>query len=392
MNGDEMVARATAMRDVLRADAEATELRGVYSPEIHEAFTEAGFYRALQPRRYGGYELGLDDYFRLVIELSRADPSTGWAFCLGAAHVFQFAAFFGEQAQDEVFGGDGHVVIPSRNIPRGTARPVEGGYVVSGTWDYASGSAYSTHFMALALDGDRRVIVIVPRQDYTILDDWGGGRTIGLGGTASNSITIEEVFVPDHRANVYDWKDYELKPEGTPGTRLHGNPMYLARSLTLFYGELTAIMVGAARAMLDEYESLMRERPTSFPPPIPRLDAVQYQQWFGEALATVDTAEAATIGTAERYMDLCRRWGATGEPFDVITDARMRDVMAVAARMATEAIDLMFRTGGSTAARTGSRLLRYYRDASMFRTHIAAQHEVVHASTARAYFGGPLTH
>ena len=135
-----------------RADNEA---RGGYSPERHQAFTDAGFYRMLQPRRYGGYEVGLDDFLRVVIEVSRADPATGWAMCLASAHVFQFAAFFGATAQDEMFPADGHVVIPSRNIPRGTVTPVDGGWMLDGTWDYASGCTYATHMMGVALDPDR---------------------------------------------------------------------------------------------------------------------------------------------------------------------------------------------------------------------------------------------
>ena len=203
----------------------------------------------LQPRRYGGYELALDDFFRVVIEVSRADPATGWAMCLASAHVFQFAAFFGATAQDEMFPEDGHVVIPSRNIPRGgSVTPVEGGWVLDGTWDYASGCTYATHMMGVALDPDgQKKIFIVPAEHIRVLDDWGGGRTLGLGGSGSNSVVIDKAFVPTYRLQPYVWKDYEIPPEGTPGYQIHGNPMYLARTLTLFWGELAAIMVGAAR-------------------------------------------------------------------------------------------------------------------------------------------------
>jgi 3-hydroxy-9,10-secoandrosta-1,3,5(10)-triene-9,17-dione monooxygenase len=398
----EMIARAAAMRDAIREASDVTEAKGTYSPELHEAFTAAGFYRTLQPRRFGGYEFGLDEFLRLIIEVSRADPATGWNLCLASAHAFQLSAFFSEQAQVEVFGSDGHAVIPSRGIPRGDAVPVDGGYRVSGRWDYGSGSTYSTHFMALVTTpetadpddpySNRRLMVVLPRSDYTILDDWGGDSTLGLGGTASNTLVADDVFVPEHMTVPYDWKDYTLTADGTPGYRLHGNPMYLARTLTLFWGELNAIMVGAARAALDEYERMMVERPTSFPPPMPRLDSIDYQRWFGEALAGVDAAEHAILHVAEDYMRRCRRWEETGEPFAVIDDARLRGSAAVAGRLAVEAVDLMFRTGGSTAAKKGSRLQRYFRDVSMFRTHIAGQYEVVNSSTARAYFGGPLTH
>lgn len=399
LTADQMIARATAMRQTLRDASAETEANGHYSPALHQAFTDAGFYRALQPRRFGGYEFGLDDFFRLVIEISRGDPATGWALCLASAHVFQLAAFFEEQTQIDVFGDDGHVVIPARGIPRGKAIKVADGYSVTGNWDYASGSTYATHFMAVCfgeeLDANgtpERLLVMMQRDEFAILDDWGGDQTIGLGGTASNTITSTDVFIPEHRVMGYNWKDFEIPDEGTPGYQLHGNPMYLARSLTLFYGELNSIMVGAGRAALDVYEDMMRERPTSFPPPMPRLDSPDYQRWFGEALALVDAAEYAVRGISADYMNKCRRWAEHGEPFDVIDDARMRDAVAVAGQLATQAVDLMFTTGGSTAARKGSHLQRYFRDVSMFRTHIAAQYGVVMGATGRAYFGQPLSH
>jgi 3-hydroxy-9,10-secoandrosta-1,3,5(10)-triene-9,17-dione monooxygenase len=389
----DLIERAAAMRDEIRAEAADNEARGGYSPERHRAFTEAGFYRMLQPRRYGGYEITLDDFLRVVIEVSRADPSTGWAMCLASAHVFQFAAFFGATAQDEMFPDDGHVVIPSRNIPRGTVTPTDGGWILDGTWDYASGCTYATHMMGVALDPDQqKQIFIIPAEQITRLDDWGGAQTLGLGGSGSNSVLIDKVRVPSHRLQPYVWKDYVIPPQGTPGYQIHGNPMYLARTLTLFWGELAAIMVGAARGMLDEYERLIRERPTSFPPPMPRIESLDYLRWFGEALALIDTAEFALLGAAGDYMDRCRRWGETGEDFAVIDDARLRDVVASAARVANQAITLMFDTGGSNATRTGSQLLRYYRDASMFRTHIAAQYDAVWLSTGRVWFGGELSH
>jgi 3-hydroxy-9,10-secoandrosta-1,3,5(10)-triene-9,17-dione monooxygenase len=393
----DLVERAAKMGDEIRAEAAGNEARGGYSPERHEAFTAAGFYRMLQPKRYGGYEVGLDDYFRVVIELARADTATGWAMCLAGAHVFQLSAFFGATAQDELFSADGHMVIPSRNIPRGTLTPASehgvDGWTLDGTWDYSSGCTYATTMMGVAVDASgNKMIFALPFEQCERLDDWGGSHTLGLGGSGSNSVRIDHVFVPSHRVQPYTWKDYKIPPEGTPGYQIHGNPMYLARTLTLFWGELAALMVGCARGMLDEYERLIRERPTSFPPPMPRIESPDYLRWFGEALAMIDTAEHAVLSAAADYMARCRRWAEAGDDFAVIDDARLRDVVAYAAKIATQAIQLMFDTGGSNATQEGSRLLRYYRDASMFRTHIAAQYDAVWLSTGRLYFGGPLSH
>lgn len=394
LTADEIVERARGLRERVRAEAAEAEERGTYSPELHEQFVAAGFHRILQPRRFGGYEFGLDTFYRVIIEISSADAGIGWNLCLGSAHALQVGAFFPEQAQADLFGPDGHFVGPSRAIPRGKATPAPGGYRVSGRWDYCSGSTYSTHVIALAVvaDSDERIMVAIPRPDYEILDDWGGGATIGLGGTASNTIVAEDVFVPAHLAVRYDWKDFEMPREGTIGFQLHGNPLYLARAMTFFYASLNAVQIGNARAALEEYEAMMTTRPTSFPPPIPRSESVDYQRWYGEAYSLVDTAELAFFGALGRFAEKCVAFAERGEAFTTADDGAIRDVMAQCGRLAWQAVDLMFASGGSSAARHGSRLERCFRDAAMFRTHIAAQYEVVFASTGRARLGQPLTH
>ncbi len=212
LTAEEIIARARGLRERVLAEAADAEERGTYSAELQDEFVAAGFFRILQPRRFGGYEFGLDTFYRVIIEICSADAGIGWNLCLGSAHALQVAAFFPEQAQAELFGRDGHFVGPSRAIPRGKATPAPGGYRVSGRWDYCSGATYSTYVVALALvaGSDERIMVAIPRSDYEILDDWGRGATIGLGGTASNTIVADDAFVPAHRAVRYDWKDFEM--------------------------------------------------------------------------------------------------------------------------------------------------------------------------------------
>ena len=123
--------------------------------------------------------------------------------------------------------------------------------------------------------GEQRIFII-PRSSYTILDDWGGDQTIGMRASSSNSITAEDVLVPDHLSVVYDFRDHVLGTEGTPGYRLHKNPMYLGRTLTYFNAELVATQVGAAWAAIDQFEELMEARPASFPPRTPRIQTPEY--------------------------------------------------------------------------------------------------------------------
>src|SRR5262249_50878581 len=117
----QMLARAEALRPLLLEEQAATEDRGFYSERIHEEFRAAGFYRMLQPRRFGGYEFDLPSFARVIVEVARGCPSSGWCLCLAAGHAMNVASLFSEQAQAEAFGPDGEFRAPSRGTPLGTA-------------------------------------------------------------------------------------------------------------------------------------------------------------------------------------------------------------------------------------------------------------------------------
>ncbi|WP_024475848.1 acyl-CoA dehydrogenase family protein [Arthrobacter sp. CAL618] len=393
---DELVARAADLRPRLRKLQTEHERLGGYTEEIHQEFLDAGFYRILQPRKYGGFEYGLDDFVRVGIEISRGDPGVGWSFILGAGHSFHVASFFGEQAQEELFG-DGTFIAPGRTIPSGKAVEEDGGYRLTGKWDYCSGSMWSTHVLVVAPsytssgEASGLKMFAVPRKDYTILDDWGGDRTIGLRASSSNSVQIEDAVVPSHLAIHYDFREHSLGSKGTLGYQLHKNPMYLGRSMTFFNAELVATQVGAAWAAMDEFEQLMEVRPSSFPPRMPRLESPEYHRWFGQLLALTDSAETLLLAGVRQYVELGRRWEATGEEFTPEQDGRLRAVVQQAARLANDAVELAFTTAGTSSAKSGSPMEKYYRDVAMYKTHIAAQWDVTFGSLSRFHFGQPLT-
>src|SRR5579863_2130163 len=109
----EIVAAAEALRPQLYAEQAATEERSYYSRELHEAFREAGFYRLLMPRRYGGLEFDLPTYYRVITSIARGCPSSGWMLALGSAHVLQLATSFSERAQDELLDGGNFIASAS---------------------------------------------------------------------------------------------------------------------------------------------------------------------------------------------------------------------------------------------------------------------------------------
>jgi 3-hydroxy-9,10-secoandrosta-1,3,5(10)-triene-9,17-dione monooxygenase len=391
---DELIARAIAMRPKLIAAQAETEERTYYSEEIHQDLLASGFYRLYIPRRYGGYEFDAPTYMRVVIELSRGCVSTGWCAALAAAHALQIASWFEEQAQAEIFG-DGDFRAASVAAPIGTARPVEDEWELNGKVAYCSGIPYSTHYMGQALianqDGtpsDRMMLFVAPRSEFTMLDDW--GDLLGLKGSGSQSIVFENGMIPAHWA-LEDtlMVDFDVSG-GTPGLRLHGNPLYGGRALACFTMTLAAIMVGAAYQALDEYEILLNTKLTHLPPLQPRRLDPDFQRWFGSALAKVATAEAALLNCADQHMEICAR-AAEGAPYIYGDDMRLgciaREVMIQTWEVMQSEI---FRTAGSSAGARGQRLERIYRDMSIGNSHRNTMlREWAFGELAREYLGLP---
>ena len=391
LTSEEIIARAEALKPMLRDQQDESERRGCYSPEIHQEFVRAGFYRMLQPRRFGGYEFDLPTFWRAMVQISEGDPGSGWCLTLGSHHAFVVGSFWPERAQREIFGPDGDFRSPHRPLPGGTATPVDGGYIVDGTWDYCSGVPYATHFMGNALlptdDPDaipQAIVVVVPRGQYTVLDDWGGGAQLGMQASGSNSVRVEQVFVPEHLCVQANW----TRREGaTPGTELHGNPMYLGMIYGIYHAGLVVTVVGAARASLAELEHSITTRKTTFPPQIMRYEHFDFQRTYGMARGLTDAAEELLYRGGEIYMERCRRWADRGETFTREDDIRLFGLLQQSGRLASEAVELVFRSAGSSAAKRGQRLQRYFRDVAMYRGHLASQYLNLASEFARAHFG-----
>ena len=396
---DQLFNRAIALRPLLRRQQDDAEERGCYAPEIHQAFLAAGFYRITQPRLFGGYEFDLATFYRLIVEVSRGHPAAGWCLSLGASHAYVVGSHWPEQAQRELFGADGHFIAPHRPATMGTLRPVAGGYILNGQWNYCSGIPYATHLLCGALidaptggapSGEARQVV-VPRAAFQILDDWGGDRTLGMRASGSNSARVTDAFVPDHMAVRLDWM--AARPDGmehgTPGTRLHANPMYLGRMMGPYHCSLVAPVVGAAWAALDEFETLMPANRSLADPSLSWADHPDYLRPFGQALAMTEAAETILHGVAQRYMDYCRRWQRDRTPISVEDNLRLWALTQQAGGLGRQAVELLFQNALSAPTRKASRLQRYFRDVAMYNSHVWAQ-QLNHATyVARAHFGRP---
>lgn len=386
----EMIKRARGLREALQAAQDLTEKRGTYSEEMHQAFSRAGFYRILQPKRFGGYELDVPTFFSVVIEIARGCPGSGWCLCLAAGHHLQLAGLYSERAQAAAYGPNGAFAAPCRPIPMGTAERVEGGWRITGEWDYCSGAPYSTHaLLAVRFQGADTALpvglALVPRDGWTLLDNW-ADTVLGMAGSGSNTIRVDGTVVPDDFV-VEGTLQQVPKGARSPGYRVHGNPMYCGIFSGYSQLEIAAILVGCARAAADEYERILRAKKTMGPRPRPRYMAPEYQRWLGSALGKIDAAEDALLRSAERYMEYCWEAVSSGDGVSAVPVARLELVAYEVAELTWQATELLFRTSGSSeGARNGSRMQRYYRDLSMARTNMSPKVHIAAESFASAYF------
>ncbi|WP_067682888.1 acyl-CoA dehydrogenase family protein [Nocardia miyunensis] len=406
---EELVRRARELRPQLLAEQAATDERGTYSPEMHEKFRDAGFYRIFVPRRFGGYEFDMTTYVRVIMEIARGCPGSAWCLALASAHAVQLSSWFSESAQIEALSPTGEFGSPTRGIPRGTAERVDGGWRIEGTWDYCSGSPYSTHAMLWARVIDSAApadaapeirLALVPRSGWTMLDDW-RGRAFGMRGSGSNSIRVDGAVVPDHFV-IAD--PFPFSPEAeTPGYLLHGNPLYTVKPALMLPLEITAVLIGCARAALDEYERILTkkkapdnvhagqasglaEEGAGKAPATLNLNR-DYQRWFGLASGRVAAAERLLLDLSARMTQICEEATRDGKGYswpDIVEFGLMRQQTL---NLGWEAVELMFRTSGtSQGGNRESRMSRYYRDYSMGRTNVMVDEEKFSEIFAQSYF------
>jgi 3-hydroxy-9,10-secoandrosta-1,3,5(10)-triene-9,17-dione monooxygenase len=389
LTADELVARAAALRPTLRARQAQCEAEGRLPEATNRQYIEAGFFRVLQPRRFGGYEFDLETFLRVAIELSRGCPSSGWVYALTAGHAHTLT-MWPEQGQIELFG-DGDFRCPLSNLPA-SAVAVEGGFRVNGWWDYGSGCDTATHFIGGIgvadapgeAPHDTRWAAF-PRDAYRIIDNW---DTLGMRGTGSRRVVVEEILVPEH--HTVQSPNPERPEVSFPGRGVHENAIYRGGSIMpLLVSEPAAVAIGVARGGLDHYIEILQSRHQYGPASPLRREVGMFQRDLGQATALVDTAEAALMQVAAIWTAQAHDAAERGIP---ITDEMQRRLLTICQQiveLSVQAVDIVFRTAGTSATRKGESVERCFRDVNMIRTHVTMQFERTWENVGQLRLGLP---
>jgi 3-hydroxy-9,10-secoandrosta-1,3,5(10)-triene-9,17-dione monooxygenase len=366
---DEIVDRARAMVPVLRErSAETEQLRTLPQQTVQDC-VDAGFYRILQPRRFGGYEFGLRTFCDVMKHLSRGCTSTGWVLTLTSAHTFHLGAF-PEAGQEEIYGEDGDFRSPLIFAPQGTATPADGGYRLTGRWNYNSGGEHA-NWLAVnaAVPGDSPegppedfLMTWIRREDYEIFDNW---NVVGMRGTGPKQAIVNDVFVPQHRTiSQPGWFAGDA-----PGYGVHEDPFYRTPPLEVFCAEVGCVCIGLGEAAIDAYYDRVMTKQNPFPPFDLLREERSAQRRLGYARARVDAASAIHDYIVNHQAEYAVQAAEGTLEFSAERRRRILMLTQQIARNIGEAVDLLFDASGTSAVQSGQLMERLYRDLATIRTH-----------------------
>ena len=317
--------------------------------ELLARLNEAGLLRATMPREVDALELAPGRALRCAEAVARGDTSAGWCVSIAITSAL-LVAYLPASSRDEMFGG-GRGVAAGVWAPRGTARSVDGGVVVSGRWPFCSGINHADMMFAGCFIDDRRVpsVVALPKGDLQVLDTW---HTLGLRGTGSHDSVAEDVFVPTERVlSVFD------------GPALD-RPLYRFPVFGFFALCIGAAALGNARAAIDDLVELAGGKKG--------LGATRTLAERPATQAAVATAEAAlSAARALYYESIEAAWQASQDPGAVSVALRNRLRLAAthAVRTSADVVRNMYDLAGGSAIYDTSPLQRRFRDAFTATAH-----------------------
>jgi alkylation response protein AidB-like acyl-CoA dehydrogenase len=354
---EQVVDRARGMRDLVRAEAAESERLRTLSTRIVDEMWASGLMSAFNPAAAGGVEPSFQEMIDTWIEMAWQDGSFGWIGIANLPSTFAAATYLPDEGFAEIFTkNENHVTIGGQYFPNGQGAAVDGGYRLSGAWNFGSGTGHSTYIgagffpmenaeMRWVGEGipDMRV-AFLPREEVTVTDGW---HVQGLKGTGSYDYNVADVFVPEYRTMPL----FTREP-----VRGNSAASYMGLMPVTAAGH-ASFALGVAKSMLDDVEELAATKVR-----MSDMATLASRQTFQKGLAHhVAAWRAARLLVLDAF-------AAAEAAVDAGNDLtpRMRADMRVAAVYATDtaraAAEWAHLAAGTTAIREGSRLERAFRD------------------------------
>src|SRR5882724_11136318 len=369
--------RAREFAPELAAAADEIERRRELPEPIVAALVECGFFRLLLPRSLGGAELLPASFVPVIEEIAKADASTAW--CLNqSSGCAMTAAYLEPEAACEIFGGPRGILAWGPGP--GKARVVEGGYRVTATWSFASGSHHATwlgcHVPIVEADGTPRLhadgspvirTMLFPKSKARMTDIW---HVIGLKGTGSDRYSVEDLFVPQRHSATRD-----------DDTRREAGLLYRFSSLQLYAAGFAGVAMGIARSTLDAFVELARDK-VPFRSGGALRDNHLIQSQIAQAEARLAAARAFLLHSLEEITAEVAQAG------HITLDQRMaiRLASTFAIHQSLQVVDTAYHAAGSTSIFEENPFERRFRDIHTVSQHLQGRSE--HFVTVAQYLLG----
>ncbi len=375
------------MRDLvpaLRNRAAAAEAARVMPPETVADLHRTGALRILQPKRWGGMEYDFISYIDVPMELARGCASTSWNVVNLSIHNWMLA-MYDERAQADVWDKDPDALIAAGiAYPQGRARKEEGGFSISGKWNFSSGVNIAEWCMLAVIvrDGDKVVdhrMCLLDKSQYEVVDDW---HTLGMRSTGSMTVIAKDVFVPEYRALCA----YDIRGgDGFPGATGNPNPLYRVSLNALGGHGIAATAVGNAMAALEHTLALVKERSTNYTG-LKMRDQQIVQHRVSTAAAKIESAKLMLRTDAFSAQD-----GANKNSIpDMQEKLRYKRNAAYAATLCVEAVDALHAVTGATGIYQSYPLERIFRDAHALGAHISLNFDAQAPAWGLVALGGDV--
>ena len=359
-------------RDTVAASADDSERLGTLAPAAVAAIRDAGLFTLKLPRTLGGAEADPVTQIEVIEALAYIDASAGWCLMIGATAIGQPGAFAGDDAVAEIFA-DGRIPTAATSTAlRGKAVPVEGGYIVTGRWPFASGvrhAEWMTAGAAIQADPDAESVsltVVFPASKGRIHDNW---HVAGLEGSGSNDISASELFVPE----AFSWDPTVWESKRGGAIYRMGRPGFVAN-------EHSGVALGIARRALDE---IMASAPTKKRGNPPTASLADREAFRGD-IAACDFRLRSARALAHEVYERAYRTACEGQVPDAATQSEMRAVSTYVTEVAVDVATTAFRYAGGSAIHRSNILQRCLRN-----INAAAQHFMV-SDTALENYGASL--
>ena len=347
---------------------------------VVRALIESGLLKVLQPARFGGYESGFPEFVRVGQTLAHYDVSLAWLYGIMGIHKW-WGCYAEPQLQDELWGDNPDRVFADSFNPTGKAELADGGFRLTGKWGFQSGLPWSewsavgaiTPFAAGA--PPEYLMLFVPKRDYRIVDDW---HTVGLRGSASASIVVDDVFVPRYRA--FRLGD-TMKTGHAPGQAYNPGPLYQVPFVAGLCISLVPPSLGGAQAVAQRFREAAKLRVPQFQQR--QAELVYSQTVLAESMLTLETLEQMLYRNADELMEIGR--GTAG--IDHLTRIRLFACRAYIARRSREVVGSLMDLAGSRSIFEDNPLQRFWRDVHVMGQHVALNYEAGMRNYGRVLMG-----